>query len=317
MERGAARQERDGFLRLLSLELVFSDRTPPKRFRTSIFSRRWRASRRLSPVQVPRSCRASTPKRSRAPARSEVRRAAPCHRGAEAGTLAIPFVRELTRQVPGEAARCPSRATSQDVIDTAIVLCVNKASQRILGSRGASETRPRASPSAIAIRPWSRARSCSPRRQCRSAGRRRCGCRSLRAYRAFGRAGQDAAVLQFGGAAGTLAAFGAEADAVADTLARSLGLRRPPITWHSGRDLFARLGAEAAILAGAAEDCARRLAPHAGRGRRSVRARSAGARRFLRHAAQAQSGGEPACARGGAACARPRRHAARATCARA
>ena len=64
-------------------------------------------------------------------------------------------------------------------------------------------------------------------------------------------------MLQFGGAAGTLAAFGAEADAVADTLARSLGLRRPPITWHSGRDLFARLGAEAAILAGAAGKIAR------------------------------------------------------------
>ena len=78
-----------------------------------------------------------------------------------------------------------------------------------------------------------------------------------RAYASFRRAAQELAVLQFGGAAGTLAAFGATGDAVATRLASELGLQKPAITWHSARDAFARFGAEAAILTGAAGKVAR------------------------------------------------------------
>jgi len=64
-------------------------------------------------------------------------------------------------------------------------------------------------------------------------------------------------VLQFGGAGGTLSSYGAHGDAVASALAAGLGLTRAPVTWHSVRDRFARLGTEAAILSGAAGKIAR------------------------------------------------------------
>jgi 3-carboxy-cis,cis-muconate cycloisomerase len=70
-----------------------------------------------------------------------------------------------------------------------------------------------------------------------------------RALPRFGAAADEACVLQFGGASGTLSAFGERASAVADALARELGLPRR-VTWHSARDSFARYGAEAAILTG-------------------------------------------------------------------
>ena len=46
-------------------------------------------------------------------------------------------------------------------------------------------------------------------------------------------------------------------ETIADALAAELGLARAPVTWHSARDGFARLGAETAILAGAAGKIAR------------------------------------------------------------
>lgn len=260
MERGAAGQERDGFLRLLSLELVFSDLHTAEALSDEHFlaamARFEAALAGASTSLVPRE-HAETIARACTEAKFDARRLAIEAR--EAGSLAIPFVRELTRQVPGEAARYVHLgATSQDVIDTAIVLCVNKASQRIL------ELTRRVGNAAASIAERHRDTPMVARTLLQPATPVPFGWKAAvwlslvaRAYRAFGRAGQDAAVLQFGGAAGTLAAFGAEADAVADTLARSLGLRRPPITWHSGRDLFARLGAEAAILAGAAGKIAR------------------------------------------------------------
>jgi 3-carboxy-cis,cis-muconate cycloisomerase len=67
-------------------------------------------------------------------------------------------------------------------------------------------------------------------------------------------------VLQFGGAGGTLSAYGGKGDAVAQVLAAELGLVCPAVTWHSARDGFARLGGEAAILTGAAGKIARDIA---------------------------------------------------------
>jgi len=78
-----------------------------------------------------------------------------------------------------------------------------------------------------------------------------------RCHAAFARAARDSQVLQFGGAGGTLAAYGARGDALACALAPALGLQAPAITWHSARDGFARLGSEVAILAGAAGKIAR------------------------------------------------------------
>jgi 3-carboxy-cis,cis-muconate cycloisomerase len=178
-----------------------------------------------------------------------------------AGTLAIPFVKVLTEKV---AARSPEAAryvhfgaTSQDVLDTATVLCLREACERIcalavdLGdARATLAKRHRATPmvARTLLQPaapvpfgWKAAMWLAP---------------LARACRHFRRAAREACVLQFGGAAGTLAAFGDKAGAVAQGLAGELGLETA-VTWHSARDGFARLGAEAAVLTGLAAKIAR------------------------------------------------------------
>jgi 3-carboxy-cis,cis-muconate cycloisomerase len=176
-----------------------------------------------------------------------------------AGTLAIPFVKELTAQVPPEAARYVHfGATSQDVIDTAVSICLSEAAQRVaaltrrLGDAAAELARRHRDTPTVArtlLQPavpvpfgWKAAVWLSLLTQ------------SLPRFRA---AADDARVLQFGGPAGTLSAFGTHGSAVATALAEELDLRNPSIPWHSARDAFARFGAEAAILAGAAGKIAR------------------------------------------------------------
>ncbi len=58
--------------------------------------------------------------------------------------------------------------------------------------------------------------------------------------------------LQLGGAAGTLAALGADGPAVAEQLAAQLGLELPPLPWHGNRTRIAELGSALAVLAGVA-----------------------------------------------------------------
>jgi 3-carboxy-cis,cis-muconate cycloisomerase len=67
----------------------------------------------------------------------------------------------------------------------------------------------------------------------------------------------EALVLQFGGAAGTLAALGDDGLAVAERLARELGLALPDAPWHAHRDRLAEAAAALAILAGTCGKIAR------------------------------------------------------------
>ena len=179
-----------------------------------------------------------------------------------AGTLAIPFIKELTAQVAAvspEAARYVHLgATSQDVIDTGVAMCVAPAAQRVLacarrlGDAAAGIARRHAQTPTVArtlLQPavpvpfgWKAAVWLSM---------------VTRARAHFRAAAREAGALQFGGAGGTLSAYAERGDAIADALAASLGLARAPLTWHSARDGFARLGAEAAILAGTAGKIAR------------------------------------------------------------
>ena len=176
-----------------------------------------------------------------------------------AGTLAIPFVRELTAQVPPGAARYVHfGATSQDVIDTAVVLCLKEAAPRVLAlarrlGDAAAQLAERHRDTPTVARTLLQPATPVP------FGWKAAVWLSLlaRAHEAFRRAADDACVLQFGGAAGTLAAFGSHAETISAALASELRLRNPPIPWHSARDGFARFGAEAAILAGAAGKIAR------------------------------------------------------------
>ncbi|HTP61591.1 MAG TPA: 3-carboxy-cis,cis-muconate cycloisomerase [Burkholderiales bacterium] len=177
-------------------------------------------------------------------------------------TLAIPFVKSLTQQVAAvspEAARYVHfGATSQDVVDTGVVLCLLPVSQRVLslsqriGDAAAALAR-RHAKTPMAARTLLQPAIPVP------FGWKAAVWLSMitRARARFRVAAAEAFQLQFGGAGGTLSAYGAQGDAIAGALAGELGLTRAPITWHSARGGFARLGAEAAILAGAAGKIAR------------------------------------------------------------
>ena len=70
----------------------------------------------------------------------------------------------------------------------------------------------------------------------------------------------EAEVLQFGGASGTLAALGDKGDAVGQTLATELGLKYPDAPWHTQRDSLAALLAACAVECGSLGKMARDIA---------------------------------------------------------
>ncbi len=178
------------------------------------------------------------------------------------GTMTLPLVKQLTAQVAvssGEAARYVHfGATSQDAMDTGVVLCLVPAADRLLAlsrrlgnaaaalakrhARTPTVSRTLLQPAVPAPFGWKAAVWLSM---------------LARAHTNFHAASRAACVLQLGGAGGTLSAYGGKGDAIAKAMAAQLGLPHAPVTWHSARDGFARLGAETAILAGTAGKIAR------------------------------------------------------------
>lgn len=178
------------------------------------------------------------------------------------GNPAIPVVSALTRLLPNHVRGHVHRgATSQDVIDTAIMRMLQRALPLIINDLEAVET------------------AC--------AGLAETHCDTLMAGRTllqqgppitFGlkaagwlasvrRARRDLQIrykqdlaLQFGGAVGTLAPLGNDGGAVLAALARRLDLAEPELPWHSAPDRLLRIGSTLAIVASAlgkiAEDVA-------------------------------------------------------------
>jgi 3-carboxy-cis,cis-muconate cycloisomerase len=68
---------------------------------------------------------------------------------------------------------------------------------------------------------------------------------------------EEGLVLQFGGAAGTLAALGQQGSEVAHTLAAELGLTCPDAPWHTQRDRLAGLASACGVLTGSLGKMAR------------------------------------------------------------
>jgi 3-carboxy-cis,cis-muconate cycloisomerase len=182
-----------------------------------------------------------------------------------AGTLAIPIVRELSARV---AAQSPAAsrwvhygATSQDLLDSATVLCVQTAGARVL------ELLARLGDAAAALAERHARTPMLGRTLLQPAAPIPFGWKAAvwlslltRSRRSFAAALEAARQLQYGGASGTLSSLGEKASAVAAALAEELGLPAAPITWHSARDAYARLGAESAILSGNAGKIARDIA---------------------------------------------------------
>ncbi|QPF94183.1 3-carboxy-cis,cis-muconate cycloisomerase [Bradyrhizobium commune] len=178
------------------------------------------------------------------------------------GNLAIPLVKALTADVAkadSEAARFVHwGATSQDVIDTATMLTLRAAidaldadlSRAIKGFAALARSHRN---TAMVARTWLQHALPMPfgmkaAEYAASLARARCRLRRLR---------REGLALQFGGAAGTLAALGDKGIAVAERLAHGLNMPLPEAPWHTHRDRIAEAASCLAILAGSCGKIAR------------------------------------------------------------
>ena len=172
-----------------------------------------------------------------------------------AGNLAIPLVRQLTANVAAsdkDAARYVHwGATSQDVIDTALVLQLRACIPRVLTDlqRAAIAATGHASRHAgtpMAGRTWLQ-QSTPITFGLKCAG----WLDALRRVRGhLHDALERALVLQFGGASGTLASLGDRGLEVADALGSQLQLRVPSVPWHSHRDRIAAVACALGVAGG-------------------------------------------------------------------
>jgi 3-carboxy-cis,cis-muconate cycloisomerase len=172
-----------------------------------------------------------------------------------AGNLAIPLVKALTAAVAKSDAKAAGfvhwGATSQDAIDTGLVLQLRAAFDRMarqianLSDALARVTEQHRS-TLLAGRTW--LQQASPT----TFGLKTAGWLDAinrdRSRVAAGR--KQALVLQFGGAVGTLAALGDQGPAVARALADELKLELPSLPWHTHRDRFAEVATTLGLLVG-------------------------------------------------------------------
>ncbi len=182
-----------------------------------------------------------------------------------AGNLAIPLVAALTRNVaavdPVARGYVHWGATSQDVIDTGLVLQLKDALALIdadverLAAALAMQARRHAT-TPLAGRTW--LQQAIPV----TLGVKLAGFVSaLGRHRArLAELGARALVLQFGGAVGTLASLGGQGLAVSAALASRLALPLPDLPWHTQRDRVCEIAAVLGMLAATLGKLARDLA---------------------------------------------------------
>lgn len=173
----------------------------------------------------------------------------------QSGTITIPFVEMLTgmvRETDADAATFVHwGATSQDVSDTALVLCLVESQRSIEADHRRL---------AAALRRLSDAHAATPmlaRTLLQPAPPITFGLKTAgwlaavdRGYTRLTAAYREACVLQFGGASGTLAALGPHGPEIAAALAAALQLPLPDAPWHSHRDRLAALVAACGIYTG-------------------------------------------------------------------
>jgi 3-carboxy-cis,cis-muconate cycloisomerase len=172
-----------------------------------------------------------------------------------AGNVAIPLVKALTEAVAQrdkQAARFVHwGATSQDIIDTATVLSLREASHLLerdlaLAVKGFVSLAKKHRKSVMAGRTWLQQAlpvTFGLKAAEYAASLARARTRMLAAV-------ADASMLQFGGAAGTLAAFGTKGASVARALGKKLDLAVPAAPWHAHGDRIANAASAIAIAIG-------------------------------------------------------------------
>jgi 3-carboxy-cis,cis-muconate cycloisomerase len=174
--------------------------------------------------------------------------------GRAVGNPAEPLVRELRAAAGDEAAGYVHLgATSQDIVDTAAMLVSQRAVALVLEEldrlTGGCSTLARAHRST----PMS-ARTLLQQAVPTTFGLKAAGwlVSVLEARTRLAAVRDERLAAQLGGAAGTLAALGEEALAVARLYAEELGLAEPVLPWHTNRQRMAELGAALGGAAGAA-----------------------------------------------------------------
>ena len=183
----------------------------------------------------------------------------------DAGNIAIPFVRQLTAVVKARDERASRAihlgATSQDVLDTALVLQMRDALNLLNDAIGrldrAMIRQVRAHRDTLLTgRTWLQPGPPT------TLGLKLAGTlAALRRHRdRIDAAAQRALVLQFGGAVGTLASLGASGATVSAELAQILGLREPDLPWHTQRDNLVEIVQVLAVLTGSLAKFARDIA---------------------------------------------------------
>jgi len=182
-----------------------------------------------------------------------------------AGNLAIPLVKALTAEVAKkdpEAARYVHwGATSQDIIDTALVLELRAVIDDLLTEID------RAIPAFTTLAEKHRHTATVGRTWLQQAlpmpfGLKVAGYAAAltRARARLKRVRNEDLVLQFGGATGTLAALGDRGLEVAIAFARELDLPLPDAPWHTHRDRLGEVASALALLAGTCGKIARDVA---------------------------------------------------------
>ena len=184
---------------------------------------------------------------------------------AASGNLVIPLVRQLTALVAERdedaAGVVHWGATSQDIIDTALVLQLRDGVPHVLrhldaaASSAASHAK-RFIATPMAGRTW--LQQATPV----SFGLKAAGWLDalMRERRMLAAALDAASVLQFGGASGTLASLGDAGLRVSEALGARLGLEVPAVPWHTSRGRLASLGCALGVTAGVLGKIARDLA---------------------------------------------------------
>lgn len=178
------------------------------------------------------------------------------------GNLAIPLVKALTARVASgdaDAARYVHwGATSQDVIDNATMLGLRAAIDALLGDidraiAGFALLAHAHRHTPVVARTWLQHALPMPfgLKLAEYAAALHRSRKRLKRVRA------EALALQFGGAAGTLAALGDQGLAVSEQLARELNLPGPEAPWHTHRDRIADIAAVLAIICGSCGKIAR------------------------------------------------------------
>jgi 3-carboxy-cis,cis-muconate cycloisomerase len=181
------------------------------------------------------------------------------------GNLAIPLVEALTLKVAERSMAAAGfvhwGATSQDVIDTALVLELRAAIDALVADLDAA-VKGFTTLAGRHRRTLGVARTLMQHALPMPFGLRLAGYGAAlaRSRERLIRLRRDALALQFGGAAGTLAALGERGYAVSERLAALLDLPLPDAPWHSHRDRLAEVAAAFAILAGTCGKIARDVA---------------------------------------------------------